>query len=186
MPEAGAKQSLHWNQFSGFFGMVLFHLFFKTNMYLRSCAHYGGLLTGGKALSMGNYMWVSLRSLCCVADFTHGAFKYKHWNKVFFWDPVYFLRNAPDWDGKHSPTTPKAKSPFFFTLAPIIDCPPTLNKSVNAPIFHNTSSCLTKSQWIILGFSATAENISKWKGIDPTYCAHYLFRGSTKTSPWCY
>lgn len=77
---------------------------------------------------MVNYMWVSLRSLCCVADFTHGAFKYKHWNKVFFWDPVYFLRNAPDWDGKHSPTTPKAKSPFFFTLAPIIDCPPPINQ----------------------------------------------------------
>lgn len=65
-------------------------------MYLRSCAHYGGLLRGGKALSMGNYMWVSRRSLCYVADFTHGALKYKHWNKVFFCNPVYFLINAPD------------------------------------------------------------------------------------------
>lgn len=36
----------------------------------------------------------------------------------FFSDPVYFSRNAPDWDGKCSPIALKTKSLFFFTDYP--------------------------------------------------------------------
>lgn len=185
MPEAGAKQSLHWNQFLGFLGW--FCLIYS----LKQICIWGAVLIMVVYLPEAKLCpWV----IICGCPFGASAVwqtspmersNTNTWTGYFSWDLVYFLRNAPDWDGKCSPITPRAKSPFLFMLAPVIEVPPP-NKSVNAPIFHITSSCLTKRWWIILGFSATAENISKWKGIDPTYYAHYLFRGSTKMSPWCY
>lgn len=68
-------------------------------MYWRSRARSGGLLPGGKALSM---------------------------DKVFFCGRAYFfLRTASDRDGKCSPITPRAKSPLFFFHAGPCSSPPS-------------------------------------------------------------